>query len=166
MIVVKMMGNLGNQMFIYAMARSLQLRYGDELVLDLSSLRRHYYTAAYKLDRFALPAEVSCDMGKVPPAARARLELTSRLFHLEHYFYRKTREDLVILAGNQALTVRGVFSEEPWWDLSDFSQPLASVATTPFRSAAFAEDGKSLALTYLSGEDFHEVTETIPLPEP
>ena len=76
------------------------------------------------------------------------------------------REDLVILAGNQALTVRGIFSEEPWWDLSDFSQPLASVATTPFRSAAFAEDGKSLALRYLSGEDFHEVTETVPLPEP
>jgi hypothetical protein len=75
------------------------------------------------------------------------------------------REDLVILAGNQALTVRGIFSEEPWWDLTDFSQPLAEAAATPFRSAAFAEEGKALELTYLSGEDFHEVTETVPLPE-
>ena len=91
-----MMGNIGNQMFIYAMARSLQLRYGGDLVIDLSGLRRHYYTAAYKLDRFTLPTEVSCDMGKLPPAARARFELTSRIFHLEHYYYRKTREDLVI----------------------------------------------------------------------
>ena len=75
------------------------------------------------------------------------------------------REDLVILAGNQALTVRGMFSEKPWWDLTDFSQPLADTAATPFRSAAFAEDGKSLAVTYLSGEDLRQVTETVPLPE-
>lgn len=75
------------------------------------------------------------------------------------------RGDLVILAGNRALTVRGIFAEEPWWDLSDFSQPLADTATTPFRSAAFTDDGKTLEVTYLSGEDFHQVTETVPLPE-
>ena len=53
----------------------------------------------------------------------------------------------------------------PDWLLMDFSQPLAETATTPFQSAAFTEDGKALEVTYLSGEDFREVTETIPLPE-
>ena len=96
MIVAKMMGNLGNQMFIYAMARGLQLRYGGELIIDLSGLKRHYYTAGYKLDHFALPEEVSCDMGKLSPAERRFYDLSSRIFHLEHFFYRKTRKDLVI----------------------------------------------------------------------
>lgn len=89
-----------------------------------------------------------------------------KLISESFYGVLDAREELVILAGNQALTVRGIFDQELWWDLTDFSQPLAEVAATPFRSAAFSEDGKSLEVAYLSGEDFHEVTETVPLPEP
>ena len=96
MIVVKMMGNLGNQMFIYAMARSLQLRYGDDMIIDLSGLKRHYYTADYKLDRFDLPKEISYRTEALSPASRIKYALSSRIFHLEHYYYRKTREDLAI----------------------------------------------------------------------
>ena len=55
MIIVQMMGNLGNQLFIYAMARSLQLEYGDDMVIDLEGLKRFYYAAAYKLDHLNLP---------------------------------------------------------------------------------------------------------------
>ena len=96
MIVVKMMGNLGNQMFIYAMARSLQLRYHDDLVIDLSGLKRHYYTANYKLDHFALPEGISYSLEGMSPASRVKYELSSRIFHLEHFYYRKTHDDLVI----------------------------------------------------------------------
>lgn len=38
MIIVKLMGGLGNQMFQYAAARSLSLRHGTELKLDLTFL--------------------------------------------------------------------------------------------------------------------------------
>ena len=59
MIIVKMMGQLGNQLFIYAMARSLQIQYGDDKIyIDLSSLKRHYYTAQYKLDQYNLPDNI------------------------------------------------------------------------------------------------------------
>ena len=75
------------------------------------------------------------------------------------------QDRMLIRAEQTGLQVRGLFFSEPDWLLTDFSQPLAETAATPFRSAAFAEDGKSLRVTYLSGEDFHEVTETIPLPE-
>src|SRR6266568_862603 len=39
MIVVKLMGGLGNQMFQYAAGRALALRHGTELKLDLSFLK-------------------------------------------------------------------------------------------------------------------------------
>ncbi len=88
-----------------------------------------------------------------------------KLISESFYGVLDAREDLVILAGSQALTVRGIFSEEPWWDLTDFSRPLADVATTPFRSAEFAEEGRAVTVSYLSGEDLRQVTETVPLPE-
>ena len=88
-----------------------------------------------------------------------------KLISESFYGVLDAREDLVILAGNQELMVRGIFSEEPWWDLTDFSQPLADTATTPFRSAEFAEEGRAVKVSYLAGEDFHEVAETLPLPE-
>ena len=96
MIVVKMMGNIGNQMFIYAMARSLQLQYNDKLIIDLSGLKRHYYTANYKLDQFNLPEDISYDLKDLSYGQRIMYGLSSRLFHLQHFLYRRTRKDLII----------------------------------------------------------------------
>lgn len=48
--------------------------------------------------------------------------------------------------------------------LHEFSEARAAIVD-PFLSAAFTEDGKAVSVTYLAGEDYHEVTETIPLPE-
>ena len=38
MVFLRFMGGMGNQMFQYAMARSLCLKHGDELILDTSLL--------------------------------------------------------------------------------------------------------------------------------
>lgn len=60
MIVVKLMGGLGNQMFQYAAARSLALRHGVPLKLDLSFLESDqvgYTRRAYNLDHFCLTSE-------------------------------------------------------------------------------------------------------------
>ena len=73
---------------------------------------------------------------------------------------------MLVRAEQTGLQVRGLFFPEPDWLLTDFSQPLAETASTPFRNAAFVEEGQALKVTYLSGEDFREVTEIIPLPEP
>ena len=48
--------------------------------------------------------------------------------------------------------------------LDSFSESLAPAAE-PFESAAFTEDGRAVTVTYLAGEDYHKVTETIPLPQ-
>src|SRR5262245_5088527 len=61
MIIVKLMGGLGNQMFQYAAGRSLALKYNCELKLDLSFLQDHknkpkdYVFRDYDLDIFRLP---------------------------------------------------------------------------------------------------------------
>lgn len=96
MIVAKMMGNIGNQMFIYAMARHLQLEYNDELMIDLSGLKRHYYTANYKLDRFNLPNDVRYDIDSLSIDKKFKYKVSSNIFHLQHYYYRNKRSDLII----------------------------------------------------------------------
>lgn len=96
MIVVNMMGNIGNQMFIYAMARNLQLEYNDKLIIDLRGLKRNYYTANYKLDQFNLPKDISYDLNQLNWKQKIKYNFTGRIFHLQHYYYRHTREDLII----------------------------------------------------------------------
>lgn len=60
MIIVKLMGGLGNQMFQYAAARSLSWRHGTVLKLDLSFLEGDQSgdtPRIYKLDHFYITAE-------------------------------------------------------------------------------------------------------------
>lgn len=87
MIIVHMMGNIGNQLFIYAFARVLQLEYNQPLVIDLKGLKRGYYTANYKLDQFVLNDSVVYGVKNASLLSRLKYEISSRLFHLEHYYY-------------------------------------------------------------------------------
>ena len=60
MIIVKLNGGLGNQMFQYAYGRALQERFGDELFLDVEEFRRTYghEPRHYSLEAFNLPETV------------------------------------------------------------------------------------------------------------
>ena len=92
MIVVQMMGNLGNQLFIYAMARSLQLEYGDDIVFDLGGLKRFYYSSEYRLDRLNLPKEkISVDLNEIPTDIKKRYIRTSKLYHIERTAWFRIR---------------------------------------------------------------------------
>ena len=71
---------------------------------------------------------------------------------------------LIHLYFSNQLEVRGLFDTGEGTILREFSEPL-SKAAEPFVSARFSEDGKAVTVTYLAGEDYHEVTETIPLPK-
>jgi hypothetical protein len=56
-LVARVMGGLGNQLFIYAMARHLATRTGATLRLDhTSAFRRDFYRRTYMLNRFAITA--------------------------------------------------------------------------------------------------------------
>ena len=65
MIITKLNGGLGNQMFEYACARNLQLKYGDELYLDVEGFRRS--PRHFSLDNFVLSGDV-----KVLPMEKSR----------------------------------------------------------------------------------------------
>ena len=58
MIITRIIGGLGNQMFQYALGRSLALQSGQELKLDLSGFAK-YPLRKFKLDNFALDVRIA-----------------------------------------------------------------------------------------------------------
>ena len=63
MIVVKLMGGMGNQMFQYALARSLSIKYGKQISFDLDFLhdrtpRKNFTFRDYDLDLFNVKANI------------------------------------------------------------------------------------------------------------
>ena len=70
----------------------------------------------------------------------------------------------VLCISGKSLLLRGIFERGDRTMLDSFSESLAPAAE-PFESAAFTEDGRAVTVTYLAGEDYHKVTETIPLPQ-
>ena len=67
----------------------------------------------------------------------------------------------VIVSAIGFVSFTNAFKKE--YDVSTYH--MADTATTPFRSAEFAEEGRAVKVSYLAGEDFRQVTETLPLPE-
>lgn len=62
MIITRIIGGLGNQMFQYALGRSLALTVGSELRLDIAGFHGYGLHQGYELDRFFdLPAHVASD---------------------------------------------------------------------------------------------------------
>lgn len=61
MIIVKMNGGLGNQMFQYAFGRALQLKYKDSFFLDVEEFRRTYghVPRHYSLETLSVTPEMS-----------------------------------------------------------------------------------------------------------
>lgn len=57
MIITKLNGGLGNQLFEYACARNLQLKYNDEMRLDIEGFKRS--PRHYSLENFILSDDVS-----------------------------------------------------------------------------------------------------------
>lgn len=57
-VIVMLKGGLGNQLFQYAFARCLQLKYGyDEIVLDIADVDGHV-GRPYELENFLLPKDI------------------------------------------------------------------------------------------------------------
>lgn len=74
MLIARIKGGLGNQLFCYAAARRLALKNDAELVLDDVSgfVRDHRYKRRYALDRFSIPARVATPAERLAPFERYR----------------------------------------------------------------------------------------------
>ena len=94
MITVHMMGNIGNQLFIYAFARALQLEYQQPMLIDLKGLKRGYYSANYKLNQFVLNDNIIYGIENLGLLPRLKYTITSNIYHLQHYFYRYKKHQM------------------------------------------------------------------------
>ena len=79
-MVARIMGGLGNQLFIYAAARRLSLVNDAELVIDnLSGFRYDtQYKRYYQLDHFAIPCRKATPTERLEPFSRIRRNLLRR----------------------------------------------------------------------------------------
>ena len=81
MIVVKLMGGLGNQMFQYAAGRALSLKHDSALVLDTSFFngdQANHTPREFQLDRLRL-GSVQVSPAEIPADAELPLTLLERL---------------------------------------------------------------------------------------
>jgi hypothetical protein len=107
MVVVKLMGGMGNQLFQYATGRCLAIKKGTSLSLDLSwfplqSLR------SFELKHFALAA------GRVPERIRRCFEPQTRVGKILQKLFR---------AGPRTLAYRKVLESHFHFDASGFDAP-------------------------------------------
>ena len=59
MIIVKIIGGMGNQLFQYATGRALSIRYNTNLKLDLSFFNTPEYIKVFRLDKFNLKYSIA-----------------------------------------------------------------------------------------------------------
>ena len=80
MIVSRIFGGLGNQLFAYAAARRLAMMNDDELVIDHVSgfLYDKQYKRHYQLDHFAIPCRMTSPAERLEPFSRIRRNLLRR----------------------------------------------------------------------------------------
>lgn len=123
MIIVKLMGGMGNQMFQYALGRSLSVKNSCRLKIDISGYRT-YKTHDYSLDVFALDGSTAskkeCDSimykkcGLIELAARKILRKQKK--KTENYVLEKSfRFDPAILELNKDKYLEGYWQSEKYF---------------------------------------------------
>ena len=61
MIIIRIKGGLGNQLFQYAVGRAVALHHKVPLKLDLTIFETYKLHNGYRLDQFAIQAEIATD---------------------------------------------------------------------------------------------------------
>ncbi len=90
MIIVKLMGGLGNQMFQYATGRRLAAKRGVELLLDTSNYGANGESRAPQLADFKRP------LGLLRFRAQAKIALRDEIAQLRDDFFRATMRDRAV----------------------------------------------------------------------
>ncbi|TAA39592.1 alpha-1,2-fucosyltransferase [Corallincola spongiicola] len=99
MIITKILGGLGNQMFQYAIARAIAVQKEDVCKLDLSGFENYKLHNGYRLDAFDIRAEIASpqEVKMLKGSADLISKIWHKLFRLSspHYYREKehTRYD-------------------------------------------------------------------------
>lgn len=160
MIIMRIKGGLGNQMFQYALGRSLSIRTGLPLVLD----KRHYGRQrehGYGLDKFRGPATLA-DAVHLPPAPREQ-PLAHLLWRLMRRKPRLQHEasaafDPAIAAISGPAWLEGYFQSERYFaDHADIIRADLTPASPPDAEnarwlAQIADDPRAVSLHVRRGD--------------
>ncbi|MEZ4902597.1 MAG: alpha-1,2-fucosyltransferase [Spirosomataceae bacterium] len=153
MIIVRLRGGLGNQLFQYALGRHLALLNQTELKLDISLLTTPYTWTRrqYQLDAFVIKATVATRQEIA--ALKGKYEVLSRLLRfLSPQYYREPCFEF----DDKVLSLRGSFYLDGYWQSEKYFEAIASllrtdlrpeVALSANRAAAFGENKNTIAVS-------------------
>lgn len=128
MIIVRLIGGMGNQMFQYAFARNLMLQYGGECYLDLTwykekNRKKH---EVYMLDRFQLYPGIKLITTKkelnekVNRKNRKKLWRNQFCYKVVFHLFGREKAVAYTLKKNQELSRLGIYDYGFWYDYLDF----------------------------------------------
>jgi hypothetical protein len=86
MIVVKVKGGLGNQLFQYAAALQLSQIYNNKVLLDLSFFNDEKFKVHFKLDRFSIQYDESSVLNKAVKPSFFSSRIRKILFYKTNFF--------------------------------------------------------------------------------
>ena len=161
-VLLRLLGGLGNQMFQYALGRRLALANDAELKLDLSAYRpavlaRQKWRRPLQLNHLKIVAAVAARMeitrirnrGWIPPAGWIldRLE-SQKPYHMRHSIVEPRSNRWVFDPAISGLTVRGsVYLKHGFWQAARYLHGIEGALRDEFQVAVPAE---GLNAEYLS----------------
>ena len=104
MVIVKILGGLGNQMFQYAYAKSLEIR-GFDVKLDLSGFKNYKLHGGYQLDKY----NIDIEQAKYSRVLFSRINPFKTVKEKTLMF----DSDLLLLTGNEY--VKGYFQTDKYF---------------------------------------------------
>ena len=124
MIIVKLSGGLGNQLFQYALGRHLAFLNQTELKLDVSQLQasRFWTARAYALDAFCINASLATDR-EISELAGASFSMLGRLGAISPFYQREPHFHFSPLI----LRLRGDLYFDGYWQSERYFKPIASL---------------------------------------
>ena len=133
MIVIRLKGGLGNQMFQYALGRYLSVKNNTELLLDTSSYR-HDHLREYRLASYCIQAKASDQFLFFPTDGRARrfnriIQLIQKIFSQPFQIIREKGFEFdpqVLACSNNAYL-------DGFWQSEKYFAPIANTIREDFR---------------------------------
>lgn len=124
MIIVKLSGGLGNQLFQYALGRHLAFLNQTELKLDISQLQasRFWTARTYALDAFSINASVATNR-EISELAGASFSMLGRLGAISPFYQREPHFHFSPLI----LRLRGDLYFDGYWQSERYFKPIASL---------------------------------------
>ncbi len=168
MIVVKLKGGLGNQMFQYAFGKSLSLQLGQTLVLDQSFFTTHAQTPGITPREFELAVfSISEEIRNTPEVFGFGPSFPYRLNQLVHPWLKKVKREIVLsdthlpdvltLQRAKNLVLDGYFQSENYFSQNEAAIRKAFTFKEPLNTenAALAQSmasGNSVSLHVRRGD--------------